>query len=581
MRKALYLLLCIVIAYVASFQPVAAASSSTTRAAEVEETLLGLPESLGPGCWSRLEKITYLKGQMSKLQPVHVKYDHSLLREQDKKVLEGLIKASKFIDLIFLRQVSEKNMALRNRLESSKDPLDQLLLRYFIFNFGPFDRLNNYHVFYGNEEARPGAAFYPPDMTRQEFESWLSKHPEDRDLFMSDFTVIRRKGQALVAVPYSQEYADLLEPAAGALMEAAEHCDNESLRKFLQLRARAFGTNDYYQSDLAWMDIEGSTLEMVIGPYEVYEDRLMNYKAAFESFVVLNLPGEARKFQEYARYLRDMEANLPLEERYKDLTRDFSSPIRIVHEIFSAGDGKAGIHTSAFALPNDERVRNERGCKKIMLKNIMEAKFKGSTFPIAQRIIAAEQLPSLSFEAYFRDTVFHELSHGLGPGLIKLSDGNTRDARMCLKENYSSIEECKADTLSVYNQIFLMEKGVIPRKEYRNLCVSYLAGIFRSVRFGMQESHGRGSLVQFNWLMDRGAIAFSDAKGTYQVNFDRFDDGIKSLARELLEIQAQGDYERSVRFLERYGKCPPHLALSLSRLYEIPVDIEPLYENEK
>jgi hypothetical protein len=580
MRKGIFVLLAIMIVCTAPYLS-AAPAYGASGAAEVEATLLDLPESLGPGYWSRLEKIACLKEQLSKLQPVDVNYDHSLLKEQDRKVLEGLMRASRHIDSIFLRQVDANNEALKTRLEGSRDPLDRLVLRYFVFNFGPFDRLNNYHTFYGNEEARPGANFYPPDITRQEFEAWLLKHPEDRDAFMSDFTVIRRKGRDLVAIPYSQEYADLLEPAAEALREAAGHCDNESLRKYLLLRAKAFGTNDYYESDLAWMDIEGSTLETVIGPYEVYEDRLFNYKAAFESFVVLNLPGEAKKFQEYTRYLKDMEANLPLPESYKDLSRDFSSPIRIVHEIFSAGDGKAGIHTSAFALPNDERVRKERGCKKIMLKNIMEAKFKGSTYPIALKIIQAEQLPFVSFEAYFRDTVFHELSHGLGPGLIKLSDGNTKDARMCLKENYSSIEECKADTLSVYNQLFLMEKGVIPRKEYRNMCVSYIAGIFRSVRFGMEESHGKGSLVQLNWLISKGSIVFDDAKGTYGINFDRFDEGIRTLARELLEIQAEGDYERSLRLLERYGKCPPHLTISLSRLYEIPVDIEPVYECKK
>ncbi|MDQ7823321.1 MAG: peptidase [Candidatus Eremiobacteraeota bacterium] len=558
--------------------PWAMADTAGLQAKKAEKDLLGLPPSLGPLYWSRIEKTAYLKGQFSKLYPVAITYDKTLLSGKDRHVLEHLVEASRYVDRIFLRQVSARNEEIKKILEKSADPLDRLTYKYFLFNFGPFDRLNEFHPFFGNRERPLGANFYPADMTKEELESWLTLHPEDREAFTSDFTVIRRKGKDLAAVPYSQEYADLLEPTARALEEASRITENGTLRDFLAKRARALRTNDYFESDLAWMSIEGSLLDLVIGPYEVYEDKLFNYKASFEAYVFLNLPGEAKKFEQYTSHLRDMEANLPLPGADKNLDKDFSSPIRIVHLIYSAGDARSGIHTAAFALPNDERVRKEKGCKKVMLKNIMEGKFRGSTYPIAQKVIMKEQLPFVTFEAYFRDTVFHELSHGLGPGLIALPDGTRKDTRVCLKENYSSIEECKADALSVYNQLFLMDKGVISRDDFKSLCVSYLAGIFRSVRFGIEESHGRGSLVQLNWMMEKGAFSYDSLTGTYRINFSRFAEANRSLARELLEIQARGDYEGSGQFLRKYGACPSHLMETFSRLYEVPVDIEPLFE---
>ncbi len=549
-----------------------------SKARSIEKQLLELPRYVSPSCYSRIERIACVKGQLSKFIEVPITCRGRALRENDRKVLRKLIEASRFIDTLFLRQVFKKNEEIRRRLEASHDPLDVLTLRYFLINYGPFDRLNEYASFIGDYRHSKGETFYPDNFTREEMDEWLNRHPEDREAFTSDFTVIRRKGNSLVAVPYSQEYADLLTPAARALREAAEFSDNQSLRTYLELRAKAFKTNNYYESDLAWMDIKDSPIELVIGPYEVYEDQLFNYKASFESFVILNLPEEVKKFTEYTRYLKDMEAHLPIDDSLKNLDKDFSSPMRIAHLVFSAGDGRAGIHTSAFALPNDEKVRKERGCKKIMLKNIMAAKFKGSTYPIAQKIIDASQLQYAQFDGYFRDTVFHELSHGLGPGFIKLSDGTTKDVRICLRENYSSIEECKADTLAVYNQLYLMDRNVIPRGDYKTLCVSYLAGLFRAVRFGVEEAHGKGALIQLNWMMEKKAVSFDAAKGTYRVNFDLFADANRSLAAQLLEIQSGGDFEESTKFLARYARCPDHLVVSLKKLYEIPVDIEPVFD---
>lgn len=518
---------------------------------------------------------------MSKLPAVSITYDHKMLSWRDRGVLRKLVEAAGYIDRIFLLQVYMRNEELKKRLEKSGDPLDRLYLHYFMINCGPFDRLDDFQPFMIDDRRPPGANFYPSDMTREEFQAWVKAHPEDEHAFTSEYTVIRRKGTGLVAVPYSREYADLLKPAAEALREAASLTDNESLKTFLTLRADAFASNDYTPSDGAWVDVKDSAIEIVIGPYEVYEDQLFNYKSAFEAFVFINNRDEEEKYLKYTHYLRDMEANLPIPDKYKNLTREFTSPIRVVQEVFSAGDGKAGVHTSAFVLPNNETVRKEKGCKKVMLKNIMEAKFSKSTLPIAKLIISPDQQKRLSFEAYFRDTMFHELSHALGPGLLTLPDGRSADVREYLKENYSTVEECKADALSGYNQIFLMDEGTIPRQEFEDMCVSYLAGLFRAIRFGCEEAHGRGSLIQFNWMSDKGAFTYDQEAGTFSVNFGRFAEANRALCRELLEIQATGDYGRSCSFINRYARVPEILARSLNKLYEIPVDIEPVYEDSR
>ena len=577
-RSILFALLTVTLLIILSTQYLQGAQVTGDEARKLEKGIFALPDSIEPGYWSRLEKISHIRGQLSRLPAVPIGYDPSILNNQEKKVLAKLVEASRYIDKIFLRQVYGKNEKIKAMLEESSDPLDKLYLHYFTINFGPFDRIDDFRPFIITDQHPPGANFYPEDMTKDEFERWIKSHRGEERLLTSEYTVVKRQGGGLVAVPYSKEYADLLEPAAQALREAAALTDNQSLKKFLTLRAKAFKTNDYYESDLAWVDVKDSKIEIVIGPYEVYEDKLFNYKAAFEAFVVVNRPEDAESFLTYTRYLRDMEANLPLPDKYKNLDREFTSPVRVVQEAFSAGDGKAGVHTSAFVLPNNEQVRKERGCKKVMLKNIMEAKFKNSTIPIAQKIVTPEQQAHMTFEAYFRDTVFHEFSHALGPGLISLPDGSTKDVRECLKENYSSIEECKADTLSLYNQFYLMDRGIIPADDFEDLCVSYLAGLFRAIRFGVAESHGRGALIQFNWMMDKGAFAFDDKNGTYRVDSGKFSEANRSLVKELLEIQATGDYRRSQELIGHYCELPGHLSASLKKLYEIPVDIEPVYQ---
>ncbi|MHB2156189.1 dipeptidyl-peptidase 3 family protein [Calditrichota bacterium GD2] len=521
-----------------------------------------------------------LKRMIAQFAPTEIKYDHSLLDERKQKVVENLYRAAKIMDEIFLDQVYSKNFEIREQLRASSDPLDQLRLEYFTIMFGPFDRLNHDKPFIGNTPKPKGANFYPPDMTREEFENWLKAHPKDEAAFTSEFTVIRRQDGKLVAIPYSEYYKEYLTRAADYLKKAAKFADNPSLKKYLQLRAEAFLNNDYYESDLAWMDLKDHTIEVVIGPYEVYEDKLFNYKAAFEAFITLRDPVESAKLKKFAGYLDEMEKNLPIPDAYKNFKRGSESPMVVVQEVFSAGDTKAGVQTLAFNLPNDERVREAKGSKKVMLKNIHEAKFDKLLKPIAEKVLFAEQLPLVTFEGFFNHTLMHEISHGLGPGKIVLN-GRQTEVKKELKETYSSIEECKADVLGMYNNLFMIEKGVYPPEFEKQIYVTFLAGIFRSIRFGINEAHGAGNAVIFNYLLEKGAYQFDPAAHRVKVNFEKIKDGVRDLANKVLTIQAQGDYMGAKQLLKKYGVESEPIMIMRARLQELPVDIKPIFQIEK
>jgi hypothetical protein len=365
-----------------------------------------------------------------------------------------------------------------------------------------------------------------------------------------------------------------LEPAAELLREAASVTSNESLARFLELRADAFGTDDYYESDMAWMDLD-APVEVTIGPYETYEDGLFGYKAAFEAFVTVALPTASETLDEYKRRLPELEENLPIPNQHKNLDRGSESPIRVVDEVFTGGDTKAGVQTIAFNLPNDERVREAKGSKKVMLRNIMRAKYDQILLPISRRVLSAEDQSRVSFDAYFDFVLHHELAHGLGPGKIE-KDGRQTEVRLELAELYSTLEEAKADVLGVYDILYLIDQGVMDEALLETLEPTYVAGLFRSARFGVHEAHGQGVVSQFNYLLEKGALQVDD-DGLFRIVSDAFPGAIRELAREILMLQAEGDYAGTEAFLGRYGQPTPELLDALSRLEDLPVDVRPIY----
>ena len=526
------------------------------------------------------EEMTMTEQTIAKFSPTEIKYDASTLDERQKKVVEKLYRASKIMDEIFLEQVYSKNDRIKADLMKQDTKEAKVELKLFNIMFGPFDRLDHDAPFIGTEKKPLGANFYPEDMTKEEFETWIKANPKDEKAFTSEFTVIRREDGKLVAIPYSKFWKDKLTEASKLLKEPAEYADNPSLKKYLNSRADAFLSNDYYQSDMDWMDLKDHAIEIVIGPYEVYEDGMFNYKASFESFLTIKDPVESKKLDVFKQYLRDMEIHLPIPDQYKNFERGSESPLAVVNEIFTAGDTKAGVQTLAFNLPNDERVRKAKGSKKVMLKNVSHAKYDKLLIPIAEIVLDPDQMKYVTFDAFFTHTLMHEMSHGIGPGYIKI-DGRDTEVKKELKETYSTMEECKADILGMYNNIFMIDKGVFPKTFENETWVTFLAGTFRSVRFGINEAHGGGNAIIYNYLLEKGSYEYDPETQKVKVNFKKIGPALKELANLVLMIQAKGDYQVAKDLIAKYVVNSPSMKTLRDNLSNLPVDIKPVYEIEK
>lgn len=516
-----------------------------------------------------------LAERLARQVPVDIDFDESLLPPAERQVLKKLAEAAQLMDQLFLLQVDEANPALRARLAA--DPARAEALALFDLMAGPWDRLDDDRPFIGNRDKPLGASFYPPSMTRQAFEDWLKAHPEDRPAFTGYFSVIRQQASGLVAVPYSAAYKELLEPAAKLLEEAAALTGDERLKRFLDLRAKAFRTDDYVASDMAWMDLGDGLIEVVIGPYEVYEDRLFGYKAAFETFLALRDPADSARLARIMETIPALEKKLPLPAGYTVARRGMESPLSVVVLVLSAGDARSGVQTLAFNLPNDEQVRQAKGSKKVMLRNVAEAKFSQILMPIARQMIVDEQLSDITFAAFFNHTLLHETAHGMGPGILTLPDGSKSDVGRELKDLYSGIEEAKADILGLWASHLLVDMGELPKEFERQIYAATLAGLFRSLRFGIHEAHGKANLIQYNWLLRHGGIQRLES-GRYQVDYSRVRKVVEDLARELLVIEAEGSYERARKLIDEYGMVPADLEQTLAGLKGIPVDIRPNYK---
>jgi len=496
------------------------------------------------------------------------------LSEGDRQALRHLVRAAAAMDEIFAMQAWSGNPQLAGRVAALTGPGSDAAREYYRIMVGPWDRLVEFEPFIGDMPHPPGAGFYPPDLSPEEFDAWIESHPEDEAAFRGLHTVIRRQNGGLVAIPYSEAYRSQLERAAKELRAAAGATENESLRRFLESRAEAFLTDDYYHSDLAWMDLD-STIEVVIGPYETYEDKLFGYKAGFEAFLCVAHPDDSARLEKFKAELPYLERNLPIPDEHKNLDRGTASPIRVADELLAAGETRAGVQTLAFNLPNDERVRKAKGSKKVLLKNVIQAKYDGILVPIAERVLPRESADRIDVEAFFQFILHHEMAHGLGPGLIVV-DGRETEVRLELKDLDSAFEEAKADVLGVYNIHALVERGVMEPEILDSLPWTYTAGMFRSTRFGVAEAHGLGVVIQSNFLLERGAVVVTDDLRFEPVP-DLFFDAFRDLANMILMIQATGDYDAAARMVERYGIIRPEMAAALDRIADIPVDIDPVF----
>ncbi|MBI3652892.1 MAG: hypothetical protein HY231_17850 [Acidobacteria bacterium] len=526
---------------------------------------------------SKMNKETSLAAKIRRFAPTQITADASKLSKADRLALDKIIAAAKLMDAIFLRQVWSGNVAMKKKLEADTSPIGKERLHYFNINAGPWSRLDQNEPFIDGapKEKPPQAGYYPDDMTKAEFEAWVKTLPAAEQAKATGYFYTIRRGvdKQLKLVPYNEEYKTFLEPAAQLLKEAAVLTSNATLKNFLTKRAEAFLSNDYYASDVAWMDLD-APIDVTIGPYETYEDELFGYKAAYEAFVTLRDEAESAKLVKFSGYLQELENHLPMEAKYRNPKLGAASPIRVVDVVFTAGDGNRGVQTAAFNLPNDERVVKEKGSKRVMLKNMQEAKFKQVLVPISKLLSDPAQQNEISFEAFFTHILAHELMHGLGPHNINVN-GQASTVRLSLKELYSTIEEAKADITGLWALQYLIDKGVMDKQMERAMYITYLASSFRSVRFGLTEAHGKGQAIQFNYLTDEGAIKIDAAKGTFSIDFDKVKDAVRKLTSEILTLQAEGSYAKAKAMLDKYGVIRPAMQKALDKLGSVPVDIEP------
>jgi len=515
-----------------------------------------------------------LKRMAARFARAELKVDTSQLESGDRQALAKLVQAARVIDDIFLDQYWSGNHKLLEELRKDKSGLGRERVSYFWLNKGPWSALDNHEAFLPGVPAHKpqGANFYPEDMTREEFEAWVKTLGESsQEAAKGFFTVIRRgQDRALRMAPYSDEYHDRLVTAAQFLRDAASLTPNATLKRFLETRAAAFLSNDYYESDIAWMDLD-TPIDITIGPYETYNDELFGYKASFECYVTLRDEKESQKLAFFSSHLQDVENNLPIDPKYRNPHLGASAPIRVVNEILSTGDAAHGVRTAAFNLPNDERVVQQKGSKRVMLKNIQEAKFRSTLVPVAGLVLSKATQKDLSFDMFFTHILAHELSHGIGPHEITVGDRKT-NPRQEMKELYSSIEEAKADITGLFMLQFLMDRELIPKDE-RRLYTTYLASAFRSFRFGINEAHGRGMALQFNYLSDKDAFV-RNQDGTFGVNMATIRRAVRDLTHDLLTLEATGDYAGAKAMLDKLAVLRPPIKQALADLEGIPVDID-------
>jgi len=528
-----------------------------------------------------------LNAMAARFAPTPLRVDTSHLSAGDQQALPKLIEAARILNKIFMEQLWSGDLALYDKLRKDTSPLGRARLHYFWINKGPWSDIDEFKAFIpGVPPHKPaGANFYPEGMTKEEFETWVKTLPQkEQEQATGFFTVIRRQNGKLSMVPYSAAYKPDLERAAALLKEAAALTDNESLKKFLSTRAEAFLSNDYYESDMAWMDLD-APLDITIGPYETYNDELFGYKAAFEAYVNLRDDQETNKIGAFAQHLQEIENNLPMDPQYRNPKLGAGAPMRVVDEILSSGDGAHGVQTAAYNLPNDDRVVQQKGSKRVMMKNVQEAKFRTVLLPIARRVLSKQDQVNVNFESFFTHILAHELMHGLGPHQIKVQ-GRDTTPRDELKEVYGTIEEAKADVTGLFALQYLMDHGkelglgnVLPYDEaaQRQLYTTFLASAFRSLRFGLNDAHGKGMAIQINYVLDKGGYVIQP-DGTFSVDFTKIKAAVRDLDHDLLTIEAEGDYAGAKKVLTQMGVIRPEVKKALDRLQGIPTDIEPLFE---
>ncbi len=490
-------------------------------------------------------------------------------------MVEKLVEACQYLESIYWRQSDPEGLRLYQSLAGSPDPKDIALRSFLRINGSRFDLINDNAPFVGTAPWPPGRGFFPADMTREEFDRYIAAHPEQKTALYDPFTVVRRKGGALEAIPYHVAYKEWVDPAAQALRDAASLSDDAAFAKFLRMRADALQSNEYFESDIAWVSLANPKFDVIFAPYETYLDDLLGVKTSYGVAVLVRNETESRKLDLFQKYVPDIQDSLPLAAEDRPSKRGLFSPTEVMDAPYRAGDLRHGYQAVADNLPNDPRIHKQKGSKKIFFKNFLDARVRYVILPIAARLLRPDEAALASADGYLASTTMHEISHGLGPAFARTSGGRV-DVREAIGPAYSALEEAKADVVGLYGLKWLVDRGALPKERLNGYYASETAGIFRTVRFGVAEAHGRAEIMEFNFYSERGAIARGAGSGRYTIDFRRMPEAVAALAKELLEQEATGDRSRTEAWFAKYGAIPPDLAEALKSVSGVPVDIDPI-----
>ncbi|MBX7153204.1 hypothetical protein K1X84_16365 [bacterium] len=530
-------------------------------------------------CQKPTDKPKEMKSDMQKkidqFGKIEISVNMDQLSTKEKEMVKLLVKAGEYADKIFWKQTSYDAIPTREMLAAKTDQASKEALEYVNISYGPYDRITGERFVGEGSAKRPdGGTFYPADMTREEFEKYIKGNPGQEKELTGQYTVVVRDGNKLKGVPYHDYYKDEIAEMAKLLTQASELAENESLKKYLAARAKAITSDDYYESDVLWMKLKDNNVDIVIGPVENYEDGMFNYKTAFEAAVMVKDPEGTKELQVFQSHIDALEQNLPSKKEYIRKNAGKGNVLEVVNIAFFGGDFQAGIKTIAASLPNDPKVHDEFGGKKQMYKNLMEAKFEKILVPIGTQIISEENRKYIDKHAFTTFVTMHEVSHTLGRGYVY---GNDKlEVRKALKEMFSPLEEAKADVVGIYNMEYFKRQGIYDDEMIKKFYVTYLVGLFRSIRFGAEDAHGQANIAQMAFLKEQGALG-RDEKGNWVIHFDKFHTGVTALAKTLLELQAEGNYEGAKQFLAKYGEVTADIKADIEKMNAIPRDLNTTY----
>ncbi|HUM04517.1 MAG TPA: hypothetical protein VLT90_03590 [Terriglobales bacterium] len=516
-----------------------------------------------------------LDKRLAKFRRVRMPFNAAGLTAREQKMVRKLVEACGYLESVYWRQSDPEGLTLYQSLASATTPRDVKLRTYLNINAARFDLIDENKPFVGTEPMPLGRGFYPADLTREKVEQYVKIHPEQKAAIYDQFTIVRWKDGQLETVPYGVAYRSFLEPAGAALREAAKLSDDAAFAKFLELRADALLSDDYFPSDLAWLDLKNPKFDIIFAPYETYMDSLLGVKGSYGAAVMIRNEKESKKLELYQKYVAEIQDALPLAAEDRPSKHGLETPMEVMDTPYRAGDLTHGYQAVADNLPNDPRVHEQKGSKKLFFKNFMDARVNYVILPVAKKLMDPKQAAKVTGDGYMQGTIMHEIAHGLGPAFVRTAAGKV-SIREAIGHQFSGLEEAKADVVGMFGLKWLVDNGAVPKEKLQEYYTSYVGGMFRTVRFGTAEAHGQAEMMEFNYLSERGAVK-RGANGRYSIDYAKMPGAIADLAKELLEIEATGDRERAENWFKKYGTMPEELKVSLKLASDVPVDIDPVF----